>query len=68
MDGNRGPVAGCPPRGGGPVSLGVRRGAGTRPARRSEPGSLTKMEFGKTPDGTPVDLYVLKNGRSRSRS
>jgi len=27
-----------------------------------ESGSVTKMDFGKTPDGTPVDLYVLKNG------
>jgi aldose 1-epimerase len=25
-------------------------------------GSIAKMHFGKTPDGTPVDLYVLKNG------
>ena len=25
-------------------------------------GSLTKMEFGKTAEGTPVELYVLKNG------
>ncbi len=28
-----------------------------------ESGSLSKMEFGKTPDGTPVELYVLKNGQ-----
>ena len=26
-------------------------------------GSLSKMIFGKTPDGTPVELYVLKNGQ-----
>ncbi len=26
-------------------------------------GDIDKMDFGKTPDGTPVDLYVLKNGR-----
>src|SRR3954454_15199752 len=25
--------------------------------------SLERMDFGKTPDGTPVDLYVLTNGR-----
>jgi len=28
-----------------------------------ESGSLSKMIFGKTPDGTPVELYVLKNGQ-----
>ena len=28
----------------------------------SESGSVTKMDFGKTQDGTPVELYVLKNG------
>jgi aldose 1-epimerase len=28
-----------------------------------ESGSVTKTEFGKTPDGTPVELYTLKNGR-----
>jgi aldose 1-epimerase len=27
-----------------------------------ESGSVTKLDFGKTRDGTPVDLYVLKNG------
>ena len=26
-------------------------------------GSLERMDFGKTPDGTPVDLYVLTNGK-----
>ncbi len=25
--------------------------------------SVQKMDFGKTPDGTPVELYVLSNGR-----
>src|SRR5579875_2569593 len=25
--------------------------------------SVEKMEFGKTPDGTPVELYELTNGR-----
>ena len=34
------------------------------PARAAvESGSLSKMIFGKTPDGTPVELYVLKNGQ-----
>ena len=28
-----------------------------------ELGSSSKMIFGKTPDGTPVELYVLKNGQ-----
>jgi aldose 1-epimerase len=28
-----------------------------------ESGSLNKMEFGKTSDGTPVQLYILKNGQ-----
>ncbi len=27
------------------------------------PGRIEKMDFGKTPDGTPVELYVLKNGQ-----
>jgi aldose 1-epimerase len=26
-------------------------------------GDIDKMGFGKTPDGTPVELYVLKNGQ-----
>jgi len=24
--------------------------------------SVRRMDFGKTPEGTPVDLYVLSNG------
>src|SRR5216683_2355490 len=28
---------------------------------KSQPGSSTKKSFGKTPDGQPVDLYVLTN-------
>jgi aldose 1-epimerase len=26
-------------------------------------GSVEKMDFGKTPEGTPIELYVLTNGR-----
>jgi aldose 1-epimerase len=26
-------------------------------------GSLKRMDFGKTPEGTPIDLYVLTNGK-----
>ena len=26
-------------------------------------GSVQRMDFGKTPDGTPVELYVLTNGK-----
>jgi aldose 1-epimerase len=33
--------------------------AASRPLR----GDIDKMAFGKTPDGTPVELYVLKNGQ-----
>src|SRR5271166_3768248 len=29
--------------------------------------SLEKMEFGKTPDGTPVDIYVLTNGKMTAK-
>ena len=25
--------------------------------------SFEKMDFGKTPDGTPVEMYVLSNGK-----
>ena len=41
-------------------------GIAALPARgraATESGSLGKMIFGKTPDGTPVELYVLKNGQ-----
>jgi aldose 1-epimerase len=34
--------------------------AASRPAR----GDIDKMGFGKTSDGTPVELYVLKNGKT----
>jgi aldose 1-epimerase len=29
----------------------------------SEPGSLTKVEYGKTPEGIAIEQYVLKNGQ-----
>src|ERR1700736_4472553 len=32
------------------------------PKNSKKEGSIQKMAFGKTKDGTPVDLYVLKNG------
>src|SRR5262245_53770502 len=34
--------------------------AGQEPKSRR---SVERMDFGKTPDGTPVELYVLSNGR-----
>ena len=30
-------------------------------------GSLERMDFGKTPDGTPVELYVLSNGKMTAK-
>ncbi len=30
-------------------------------------GSLERMDFGKTPDGTPVELYVLTNGKMTAK-
>src|ERR1700678_1431909 len=30
-------------------------------------GSLERMDFGKTPDGTAVDLYVLTNGKTAAK-
>jgi aldose 1-epimerase len=36
----------------------VRGGQETKSRR-----SVERMDFGKTPDGTPVELYVLSNGR-----
>src|ERR1051325_9634190 len=30
-------------------------------------GSLEKRDFGKTPEGTPVALYVLKNGQATAK-
>ena len=42
------------------ASLAAVTGPGVAAAERG--GSLTKMEFGKTAEGTPVELYVLKNG------
>jgi aldose 1-epimerase len=31
------------------------------------PGEIDKMHFGKTADGTPVDLYVLKNNKMMAK-
>ena len=39
-----------------------RRGRQTSGGSKAH-GDLQKMEFGKTPEGTPVELYVLTNGR-----
>ncbi len=33
------------------------------PGAASRAGDIDKMDFGKTKDGTPVSLYVLKNGK-----
>ncbi len=47
---------------GGPCVWGIA--VDPAPGRAAvESGSLSKMIFGKTPDGTPVELYVLKNGQ-----
>src|SRR5690348_2907750 len=35
------------------------RDAGIKPSTRS----VTKMEFGKIPEGRPVELYILSNGK-----
>src|SRR4051812_16837641 len=47
----------CTP--GSPAAAATLEAGGDAPSQRS----LQKMDFGKTPDGTPVDLYVLTNGR-----
>ena len=45
-----------------PWSLGAAAEAQTSGGSKAH-GGLQKMDFGKTPDGTPVELYVLTNGR-----
>lgn len=45
---------------GWPGSPLVESGAGQEAKGRR---SVQKMDFGKTPDGTPVELYTLSNGR-----
>ena len=45
-----------------PWSLGAAAEAQTSGGSKAH-GDLQKMDFGKTPEGMPVELYVLKNGR-----
>jgi aldose 1-epimerase len=45
-----------------PVSAGERSGGVSQ-----SNGSLERMDFGKTPEGTPVELYVLKNGKTTAK-
>ena len=58
------------------VSAAFLLGMGGSPARGEETvelkqsksqRSLERMDFGKTPDGTPVDLYVLTNGKMTAK-
>jgi aldose 1-epimerase len=45
------------------VSLGLLGGGIAGAAEPAAPTrSLTKMNYGKLPDGTPVELYILRNG------
>src|SRR4051794_40547752 len=53
-------------------SLGVSRpqapaAEGPEAGIKSSTRSVTKMEFGKTPEGQPVELYTLSNGRLTAR-
>ncbi|MGC8641389.1 MAG: aldose epimerase family protein [Isosphaeraceae bacterium] len=43
-------------------ALGLFGASSASPAGRAFAGDIDQMQFGKTPDGTPVELYVLKNG------
>ncbi len=45
---------------------GIAAGANPGGAAQSRR-SVERMDFGKTPDGTPVELYVLSNGRIRAK-
>jgi aldose 1-epimerase len=50
---------------GGPPGLAI---ASERPGDNSQShGSLERMDFGKTADGAPVELYVLKNGKMTAK-
>jgi aldose 1-epimerase len=48
---------------GSPAFAAAARAAGDSKIQRS----LEKMDFGKTPDGTPVDIYVLTNGKMTAK-
>jgi aldose 1-epimerase len=46
------------------ISGWITQGGESRELARSQsPRSFEKMDFGKTPDGTPVEQYVLSNGK-----
>ncbi len=45
------------------IPAGADPGGGGAQTRRS----VERMDFGKTPDGTPVELYVLSNGRIQAK-
>jgi aldose 1-epimerase len=45
-----------------PAAMGERSGGVS-----ASQGSLERMDFGKTPEGTPVELYVLTNGKMTAK-
>ena len=64
MDGNKSTAWRARPPRGRSLCSGVSPRSPAPARADDEPGSLSKMDFGKTPDGTPVELYVLKNGHA----